>query len=252
MKRSRNNSAFTIVEIVVGVIIIGILASILIPVLISQSDKAKIASAKRDLQEIANAQERAALDLGYYLRLYALDDVEGGDGIGLGGANDIVDGIADEQYNQIFANPTRMFLRTAPADQGFLNAAVADDFYRQIAFVTTPESAFRWAGPYYNIHNDETPEESDGTSLIRHLHDIPNDPWGNDYLLFTRRGVVREPEGVILDNGLASTAGYPETQVFDRPTVLSLGPNGLPGDGLPGSANYRFGKGDDLFRTFGY
>lgn len=67
---------------------------------------------------------------------------------------------------------------------------------------------------------------------------IPDDPWGNDYVLFTRRGLVLEPTGQIVDTnvgvqvsgGFLQGGSYP-TQVFDRACIMSLGPNGLPGAG---------------------
>jgi general secretion pathway protein G len=60
---TRKTSGFTIVEIAIAVIIIGILAAILIPVLATRAEEAKIGAARRDLEELTNAEERVALDL---------------------------------------------------------------------------------------------------------------------------------------------------------------------------------------------
>ena len=96
---------------------------------------------------------------------------------------------------------------------------------------------------------------------------VPDDPWGNNYVILTRRCLVLEPQGDIeqsgvvpnTDGGFNSGATYP-TQVFDRSVVLSLGPNGLPGAGnavvttnqRPGDlAGDDFGDGDDLYHVFG-
>ena len=241
-------------------IIISILATILIPVLNKRADQAKITTAKRDLEELANAEERVAIDIGYYVRMYALDDVAGGDGVGLGEATantSDIDGIADEPRNRLYpaatdpltgraSAPEAIFIN--PETQNFPALAVGQAFFQQYMVTSTAESSYRWQGPYFNIHRDETIETNDPVSIPRHMVDIPNDPWGNDYLFFTRNGLVLEPAGVIVNNASAQSVGYPATQVFDRPTMLSLGPDGIVGsEGAPG-----FGKGDDLYRSFGY
>jgi len=232
MKRSHNVPAFTIVEIVIAVIIIGILATTLIPVLIKKVEGAKVTSAKRDLEEIANAEDRVAIDTGYYVRLFALDAGTTGTSVDFG------DLPGFSSMDTIFINPD-------PRDQ---TLTTAQGLLDKLAYVT-PESPYKWDGPYYNIHRDETLEQNDSVSTPKHLHGIPNDPWGNDYLLFTREGLVKEPDGEMVTIA-TDFSGSPATQVFDRPTVLSLGPNGVPGPDAGGQP--AFGKGDDIARAFGY
>ncbi|NQU44140.1 prepilin-type N-terminal cleavage/methylation domain-containing protein [bacterium] len=236
-----SRAGFSIVEILIAVMIIGVLAVILIPTLVNRVKEAKIAAAERDLEEIAEAQRRAAIQMNYYLRMYALDDIPGGDGYALGDANDQRDGIADEIANTVFYDtPSRLFIN--PNTNDLLDTARADAVYASLA----PETAYIWQGPYLTIQRDESPALHDRTSNPPHLHDIPTDPWGNDYLMFFRTGLLREPEGDIVTQVTWYTDTW-DTEVFDRPTVLSVGPDGLPGDGQPGS---QFGEGDDIVRPF--
>ena len=102
------------------------------------------------------------------------------------------------------------------------------------------ETGFGWNGPYVNWKRDVN------------RNDWPDDPWGNDYILITRLGALFPPNP--LDNSSSVNDDQFEDQgpdngevLFDRPTILSLGPNGLAGDGATGA---RYGTGDDIFRSF--
>ncbi len=103
---------------------------------------------------------------------------------------------------------------------------------------TTNETAFNWNGPYINWNRDLV--DSSGAP---NKDDIPDDPWGHNYLMFTKQGLVLEPDGYIHTGAYMGS----ETDIFDRMTLLSLGPNGVPGDGTTGA---RFGTDDDLIRQF--
>lgn len=259
----RRRRAFTIVEILIAVLIIGILSAILIPVYISRTEEARVEACNQDLQHLADSQERAAIQMGYYLRPYALDDLgREGDGIGLGQSGDIKDAFADEYQsatilNTLYSNPRVMFIH--PKNATLMDSTQAENVYAVLA----GNDAAKWAGPYYNIHRDETVDEHvDSSEVPTHLHDIPNDPWGNDYIFIfrfqdsvsgeLRSGMLVEPDGVIQAE-VPRDATLPNVEVsdiFDRPAVLSLGPDGLPGDG--GQTGTKLGEGDDMYRMFGY
>lgn len=307
---------FTIVEIVMACIIIGILTLALVPVLTSQANNARLTSCKSDLENLSNAQERAAVDTGYMFRPYALNDVSMGDGIANAPddtiwpytsttpANQIdkINGIRDNAIltgNLYTQNPSYIFI--SPTLQDFLSVGQQQNLFRRLTGsangdIGTPqnplyldqEKKFGWNGPYIHWKRDVN------------NNDWPDDPWGNDYLFFTKNGILFPPErdpsqqsgggnpgggstsqnsqdrsdafqqlGPFYDNiGGQAQHQFPATDqstglpIFDRPTWLSLGPDGIPGSlpksgpnkGILDTADptvYGYGKGDDIFYSFG-
>jgi prepilin-type N-terminal cleavage/methylation domain-containing protein len=237
---------FSIIELLIAIIIIGILVAVIIPRLATRSELARQRTAKSDLEQIRNAQERAGIDTGYYYRIYVLDDNIGGDGIGSGATNDINDGIRDEALNTIAQNPIRLFINVNTGE--FLPDTAAVIQYTNLI---GNETSFGWNGRYITWQRDIYGFDHDAQgNLIP--DDIPDDPWNHDYLFFTSRGLVLEPYGVIVDAcgidsfGNLSSGGSYDCLRFDRFTLLSLG-----GDGLPGSQpDYIFGTGDDLIEQW--
>ena len=65
-QHTRKNSAFTLVEIMVVIVIIGILAAAIIPQFIGTTEDAKINTAKADVSQLENALERFNLNLDRY------------------------------------------------------------------------------------------------------------------------------------------------------------------------------------------
>ena len=65
-KYTRKNSAFTLVEIMVVVVILGILAAAIIPQFMGTTEDAKISTAKADISQLENALERFNLNLDRY------------------------------------------------------------------------------------------------------------------------------------------------------------------------------------------
>lgn len=243
---SRRRGGFTMVELVIAVIIIAILVAITVPILQERANQAKLTAAKSDLENLANAEERAALDTGYMYRLFVLDDV------GVDPANDNFndpDAFSEEMgrdypydvnQSNFFINPrTGRFVENAITIFDRLDPSNAETDY--VPSLLNVESGV-WNGPYVNWSRDNEPAGPD---------DIPNDPWGNNYVLFTQAGIIWEdPENPPNNSRLrtAPTLGgltY-EFRLFDRPTALSMGPDGLPG----GEGDRRFGFGDDLIRQW--
>lgn len=60
------NRGFSLIEIMVVVVILGILASIVVPKLMSRPDEARIVKAKQDVLALQNALELYKLDNGFY------------------------------------------------------------------------------------------------------------------------------------------------------------------------------------------
>ena len=249
----RATAGFTILEVMMAVIIISILTLILTPTLSNRAHEARLAACAQDMQNLADAQERAGIDMGYFLRIYALDDVSGGDDVSNNDyANNRVDGMADNAVttDNIYETPTKIFITPSTQDYNTNYTAL-------FARILSNETGFGFNGPYITWRRDEN------------KNDWPEDPWGNDYLFFTRAGVIIPPNAFNLASQVPSGADPSEFFVtgldwdgqtyddidtyFDRPTFLSLGPDGTPG--LAGATSPApetlFGAGDDLYYQFG-
>lgn len=64
MKRA--SQGFTLIEIMVVVVILGILGALIVPNVISRPDEARVAAAQLGVQQIGNALEYYRLDNGFY------------------------------------------------------------------------------------------------------------------------------------------------------------------------------------------
>lgn len=234
------------VEVVITVLILSVLTLILTPTVTTRIAQAKVVSATTELKILAAAEERLALDTEYYARLYLLDDVtDNGDGIRNEDSTGVIDGTDDETTTAtgaaVHTNVEEIFI--AISSENFVATANFTDNFR------ADEESFGWHGPYVNWKSDDND------------NDWPDDPWGNDYILFTRvgglfplpayTGAADDSSFVATFEFTADDTGTTESTsavVFDRPTILSLGPNGLPGNGNSGAG---FGEGDDVFLSFG-
>lgn len=268
----RRRAGFSIIELLVAIIIIGILVAVLIPVVANRTAQARLARAQSDLKNLGEAEERVGVDTGFYIRLFALNDVLTGDGVswnrGRGGDPvDRADGLTDYKVAQTYINfPDQNSLFIDPATGLYANTTRQNVIDRLVRNETSYDGTLAWFGPYINWQTDSNVDTVDPVSSPN-PDGVPDDPWGNNYVILTRRGLVLEPQGDLeqsgvvpnTDGGFNSGATYP-TQVFDRSVVLSLGPNGLPGAGnavvttnqRPGDlAGDDFGDGDDLYHVFG-
>ncbi|MEJ2526452.1 MAG: type II secretion system major pseudopilin GspG [Desulfuromonadales bacterium] len=64
--RFRENRGFTLIEIMVVVVILGILAAVIVPNFLSRPDEAKVTKAKVDMKGIQEALGLFKLDNGFY------------------------------------------------------------------------------------------------------------------------------------------------------------------------------------------
>lgn len=253
---SRRTSGFSMVELLIAVIIIGILVTIIVPVLTNRASDARIAAAQADLEAIANAQSQVAIDTGYIVRLHVLDDSGAvGDNIGAHDPNDVVDSIRDAHLNTSANNPEYIFLDAKTGLPLLTNPQL------NIRVQADPE-AIGWRGPYLSFQRKLTPGVN--PPAFPWTYGSPLDPWGNPYFLFVGGESANNNTAAVGGwiNEQAITPGGPASPVFnyngiavsatrfDRNTLLSLGPNGVPGDGSGVGPEGELGGGDDLVRAF--
>ena len=62
----KKSSGFTLIEIMVVVVILGVLSALIVPNVIGRPDEARVAAAKLGVQQIGNALEHYRLDNGFY------------------------------------------------------------------------------------------------------------------------------------------------------------------------------------------
>jgi type II secretory pathway pseudopilin PulG len=248
----RRKAGFSIIELLVAIIIIIILVAILLPLIHGRTAQARTARALSDLENMTEAEQRAAIDTGYYVRLFMLNDTLGGAvGFTRPPATNYTDGLGQYTSQPNFYVNTAGQLFLDPATNDLVAPGTGDALFLQINNLETSydPTKIQWNGPYLNFTKDENLYLS-----VAGADGIPDDPWGNNYLLFTRNGMILEPDGVLVLSsevsltGGMTNGGSSDASVFDRPVILTMGPNGLPGDG---SAGAQFGTGDDIFRAFG-
>lgn len=66
MRSFGRSRGFTLIEIMVVVVILGILGALIVPNIIGRPDEARVTAAKSDIQAVSNALELYRLDNGHY------------------------------------------------------------------------------------------------------------------------------------------------------------------------------------------
>ncbi len=256
MHRTRRRAAFSIIELLISLIIISILVAMVILIASQRASEARLRTAQADLRLIAEAQQQASIDIGYFLRLYVLDDVTGGDGIPPtipATPNDNVDGLQDEQNNT--RNPDGDVYGIVP-DFGSIptNTSTTGQSGRlvDITALLRNETLIGVGLPYITYQREYV-DLTNGES-----YGVPRDPWGQPYVIITREGFINDVDTLFSGNASSFSpaqltsvdmAGGPtglDALIFDRLTILSFGPNALPGDGSGVGIPGRFGQDDDL------
>jgi type II secretory pathway pseudopilin PulG len=220
--------------------VIAILALIILPLFQKRAEKAKIAAAQDDLKGLAHAEMLAYADASWYFRLQDLDNTQ------LNTAQ-LTPPIPDTKRD--ISVPYALWDRALTANERVTLSS-------------------RWQGPYIAVQTmSSTPPSlaqvrwpivlfqpnSQGKYPILIIQDdnldndkIPTDPWGGPYIFYAP----------------ASETEYNTSYNYRNGVIYSMGPNGLPGDGLGGitsnnivrdspvTSPSNLGNGDDIKYVF--
>ncbi len=260
--RTRNSRrAVTLTELLVVLAIVSLLATLAVPVYVSQTERSRRAVAQFEVRQIADAQQAVAANYGFYVPIHILnnvpndpndtsvrDDFDNDPDL----TNKYVIDIAIPVTSQLAAN--QLLLEDTPTDPRVRN--MIDN----------------WAGPFLNPQRVTRDVDQSGTVTQQELsRDIVLDPWGRPYRFYSPVGPTGsvEFEDDLLDwdtdNDGTGTDAYwqvdtlllteytdggdpltpPYRDRFDRFAVVSFG-----GDGISDSSDQARAI-DDIYYTFG-
>jgi prepilin-type N-terminal cleavage/methylation domain-containing protein len=222
-------SGFTILEILIAVIIIGVLVAIAIPRYMQRTDDARYATARSEMKQFVTAEQAIELDTGYYVSLRVINDVHGNPAISL---------------------PTNTVM-------GWTEYVIEIEDGRAIdtsgvyAAKNNIDLAGEWNGPYMQFKQNGSQSNLLGVDTSDILpeggfgditkYGIPLDPWGSPYRLYgPYYNNAFNPGSLNPDPAIAS--GFQ----FDRFVLVSFGKN-TTRDFDKGAIGY---TGDDIIIPF--
>lgn len=239
--RKSNRRATTLIELLVVLAIISLLATIAVPVYLSQLQRAKYAIARAEVRNIAEAQQQVAIIHGFYVPIHILNNIPNRTN-NLGGASSSRD---DFNNHGDLANVFVIDATIPLSDQtGAQQLALSSSDAR------VERMRNEWQGPFLNPQRVRRVGEdlAANNTGIFHL-DFVVDPWGTPYRLYTDLGETGGslPTGIdtqitITDDNLQVSSASSEADRFDRFAIVSFGPDGR--------SNGVGNQGDDIFYTF--
>lgn len=232
MKHFNKNRGVTLTELLVVVVIIGLLATIAVPVYVNKAEQARISIAKTEVKEIAMAQEACAITHGFYVPLQMLDDMI---------YNSATSSVSNPRTDDLYNEDQTLYLiyATRNLDDQYSNQAQLQDRTdsNSVHYVAVRDMYEQWSGPFLNpqrvafeeeIKRNEVGEDP-GVQL-----DFPLDPWGVPYRFYSPLGIIGT--GANTDyRPSGSTAGAESfsdglltrtDEQYDRFAIVSWGPDG--------------------------
>lgn len=234
----------TLTELLVVMLIIGLLATIAVPVYVARQEDARVRVAMGEARELAHAEEQVAIFHGFYVPLQVLDDLP----------RQRVFSTDNQDHIDLEGTNIRVIDPLTPARDQFNNQP-------NLGFgaATTPR-AFNlineWKGPFMNFHryytNNQNPSDpSYRTNGFLVRRDYPMDPWGNPYRFYSAEGII----GTSAQNNSADSFNSDSfsdgfltnnDDRFDRYAIVSFGRDSLSDTEISNTLNP-----NDIYYVFG-
>jgi prepilin-type N-terminal cleavage/methylation domain-containing protein len=248
---TNRSRGLTLTELLVVMLILGLLATIAIPVYTRRQEDARIRVAISECREIAHAEEQVAVLHGFYVPFQLLDDLPPPP---FNTTDPNRESLDNDNQSLLLIDP---FVRATDQISGNPQQAALRQW--QTDFDTRVYNMVRnWNGPFINFQrfyygNDPnvTPGTQSYLSSTIKFEDYPLDPWGNPYRFYSAEGIIGT-SALTWDPG-ANTQSFSDGNLtttdrrFDRYAVVSFGRDGKSDTVAPVNVN----NPNDIFYLFG-
>ena len=247
LKKIRSQRAVTLTELLVVLAIISLLATIAVPVYLSQIQRARIATAQFEVRQISEALQQCAIIHGFYVPIHILDNVPNQP------TGSTVGGTERDDFDAIGGGLSS--LGVIDAFQNLETLTVGNQLTLGGTDDRVEKMISGWQGPFLNPKRvkyvGEVPT-SPGTG--NYFEDLVVDPWGNPYRFYTDLGLnssaglpAATGETITLNMDDNRLSGGVEANRFDRYAVVSYGPDGVTGFTVSSNSLV---QGDDVYYAF--
>jgi prepilin-type N-terminal cleavage/methylation domain-containing protein len=228
-------TAVTLTELLVVLVILGLLATLAVPVAVNRSRQAKFAVARAEIKALAQGIEICAMTHGFIVPLQLLDNIPADRITSIAGEND---DLLNESTNivliEVGVNAFDQIIR--PSRQVRLDDP--NDTRVQTMIQTWAGPFTQWQRPFIGggfLNPNVSTNLRLTSSQVR--RDYPLDPWGHPYRLYSPIGIVGSGSAGAINTipleASLDTDSFSDGQItqvddrFDRWAVVSFGPDGV-------------------------